>query len=93
MPPDELEVAGEAFFTGTADEVTAAGLVDRKRVGNGPGGPLTTELKQAFFAAMSGNDQEHKGWRQASHNSTQQERARAVSAPAGTSNAKQGLAP
>jgi branched-chain amino acid aminotransferase len=62
MRLEELEVADEAFFTGTAAEVTPISSVDRKPIGNGVRGPITTELQRAFFAATAGNDPKHESW-------------------------------
>lgn len=62
MHLEELEVADEAFFTGTAAEVTPISSVDRKPVGNGVRGPVTAEIQRAFFAATSGGDPRHEDW-------------------------------
>ncbi len=62
MRLEELEVADEAFFTGTAAEVTPISSVDRKPVGDGKPGPITGELQRAFFAATAGNDAKHESW-------------------------------
>lgn len=59
---EEVEVADEAFFTGTAAEVTPISSVDRKPIGNGRRGPITTELQRAFFAATSGQDPKYHSW-------------------------------
>ena len=62
MHLEELEVADEAFFTGTAAEVTPISAVDRRPIGNGKPGPITLELQRAFFAATSGRDPKHQDW-------------------------------
>jgi branched-chain amino acid aminotransferase len=62
MHLEELEVADEAFFTGTAAEVTPISAVDRKPIGNGKPGPVTLELQRAFFAATSGRNPKHQDW-------------------------------
>lgn len=62
MRLEELEVADEAFFTGTAAEVTPISSVDRKPIRNGERGPITSELQRAFFAATSGKDAKHEDW-------------------------------
>jgi branched-chain amino acid aminotransferase len=59
---EELEVADEAFFTGTAAEVTPIAALDRKPIGNGRPGPVTLELQKAYFAATSGRDAKHRDW-------------------------------
>jgi len=62
MRLEELEVADEAFFTGTAAEVTPISALDRKPIGTGKPGPVTLELQRAFFAATSGKDPKHQDW-------------------------------
>jgi branched-chain amino acid aminotransferase len=62
MRLEELEVADEAFFTGTAAEVTPIAALDRKPIGNGKPGPITLELQRAYFAATSGRDPKHQEW-------------------------------
>ena len=59
---EEVEVADEAFFTGTAAEVTPIAAIDRKPIGNGKRGPITAELQRAYFAATSGRDPRHEDW-------------------------------
>ncbi|MBR0567491.1 branched-chain amino acid transaminase [Azoarcus sp. L1K30] len=59
---DELYVADEVFFTGTAAEVTPVVEVDRRRVGSGQPGPVTRELQRRFFAAVRGEDRDHAEW-------------------------------
>ena len=62
MHLEELEVADEAFFTGTAAEVTPIAALDRKPIGTGTPGPITLELQRAFFAATLGRDPKHRDW-------------------------------
>jgi len=62
MRLEELEVADEAFFTGTAAEVTPIAALDRRPIGNGKPGPITLELQKAYFAATSGRDPKHQAW-------------------------------
>ncbi|TVT47991.1 MAG: branched-chain amino acid transaminase [Denitromonas halophila] len=59
---DELYVADEVFFTGTAAEVTPVVEVDRRRVGTGRPGPITQDLQRRFFATVRGEDTEHADW-------------------------------
>lgn len=59
---DELYVADEVFFTGTAAEVTPVVEVDRRRVGSGTPGPITRELQRRFFATVRGEDTRHADW-------------------------------
>ncbi len=62
MRLEELEVADEAFFTGTAAEVTPIAALDRKPIGTGKPGPVTLELQRAYFAVTSGRDPKHQDW-------------------------------
>jgi len=59
---DELYVADEVFFTGTAAEVTPVVEIDRRRVGDGRPGPLARELQQRYFACVRGEDEAHADW-------------------------------
>jgi branched-chain amino acid aminotransferase len=58
----ELTVASEAFFTGTAAEVTPIREVDGYVVGTGRRGPVTERLQTAFFRAVRGEDDAHRDW-------------------------------
>lgn len=59
---DEVYIADEAFFTGTAAEVTPIIEVDRRRIGDGRPGPVTRRLQQRFFACVRGQDPRHADW-------------------------------
>ena len=59
---DELYTAQEAFFTGTAAELTPIREVDDRIIGNGKPGPMTKELQAAFFDIVRGKNQEYKEW-------------------------------
>jgi len=59
---DELYVADEAFFTGTAAEITPIREVDNRRIGEGKPGPVTKELQSAFFDIVHGRDSRHSDW-------------------------------
>ena len=59
---DDLLSADEAFFTGTAAEVTPISEVDMIPIGRGSRGPVTQEIQRAFFAATSGRDQRYAHW-------------------------------
>ncbi len=59
---DEVYIADEAFFTGTAAEVTPIIEVDRRRIGAGRPGPLTKRLQERFFACVRGQDARHADW-------------------------------
>ena len=59
---DEVYIADEAFFTGTAAEVTPIVEVDRRRIGAGAPGPITRALQEKFFACVRGTDTTERGW-------------------------------
>jgi len=59
---DELYTADEAFFTGTAAEVTPIREVDNREIGGGRPGPVTQELQQTFFSIIKGKDKKYAGW-------------------------------
>jgi branched-chain amino acid aminotransferase len=59
---DELYVADEAFFTGTAAELTPIREVDNRQIGSGKPGPVTADIQQAFFRAIKGKDKKYSGW-------------------------------
>lgn len=59
---DELYIADEAFFTGTAAELTPIREVDNRKIGSGRPGPLTHKLQQAFFRVVQGKDDTFKSW-------------------------------
>jgi branched-chain amino acid aminotransferase len=59
---DEVYCSDEAFFTGTAAEVTPIRELDRRTIGSGLRGPITTRLQQAFFDCVAGKDPQHTGW-------------------------------
>jgi branched-chain amino acid aminotransferase len=59
---DELYLADEAFFTGTAAEVTPIREVDGRRIGPGQPGPITLKLQEAFFKVVKGEDPRYQQW-------------------------------
>ena len=59
---DDVYVADEAFFTGTAAEVTPVVELDRRVVGTGRRGPVTRELQTLFFDQVSGRRVRHPEW-------------------------------
>ena len=59
---DQLYLADEAFFTGTAAEVTPIREVDNRRIGEGSVGPITRRLQQRYFAVVKGSDESHPEW-------------------------------
>jgi branched-chain amino acid aminotransferase len=59
---DHLLNADEAFFTGTAAEITPIREIDGERIGNGRRGPITAELQEKFFDAVYGRDERYAKW-------------------------------
>jgi branched-chain amino acid aminotransferase len=59
---DEVYIAEEAFFTGTAAEVLPIRELDGRQIGEGKRGPVTERLQEKYFAAVKGELPEHKGW-------------------------------
>lgn len=59
---DELYVADEVFFTGTAAEVTPVREVDERQIGSGRCGPLTKQLQDRFFQTVRGPESLHDEW-------------------------------
>jgi branched-chain amino acid aminotransferase len=59
---DEVYCADEAFFTGTAAEVTPIRELDNRPIGNGAPGPITQTLQQDYFATVSGRNPRHRDW-------------------------------
>ena len=59
---DEVYCADEAFFTGTAAEITPIRELDNRRIGAGQRGPITTRLQSLFFDCVHGRVPEHEDW-------------------------------
>jgi branched-chain amino acid aminotransferase len=59
---DEVYVAEEAFFTGTAAEVLPVRELDGRVIGAGKRGPLTEKLQTMFFDAVKGRSAKHMDW-------------------------------
>lgn len=59
---DEVYSADEAFFTGTAAEVTPIRELDNRTIGAGRRGPVTEQLQSMFFDAVTGKSARHAGW-------------------------------
>jgi branched-chain amino acid aminotransferase len=58
----DLYIADEVFFTGSAAEVTPIGSVDRRVIGNGKRGPVTTILQERYFDVVAGKVPEYASW-------------------------------
>lgn len=59
---DEVYIADEAFFTGTAAEVTPIRELDRISIGPGQRGPITERIQSAFFDIVNGRDPRYAHW-------------------------------
>lgn len=59
---DDVYVADEAFFCGTAIEVEPVVELDRRRIGNGRPGPVTEEVTKAYARAVRGEDARYVHW-------------------------------
>jgi branched-chain amino acid aminotransferase len=59
---DEVYIADEAFFTGTAAEVTPIRELDRIEIGAGSRGPITEKIQNAFFDIVNGRNPQYAHW-------------------------------
>ena len=59
---DQLWLADECFFTGTAAEITPVREVDNRPIGEGAVGPVTKKLQDRFFDIVRGSDATHGEW-------------------------------
>lgn len=59
---DELYLADEVFFTGTAAEVTPVREVDDRQIGEGKPGPITLKIQKIFFDIVKGKSKKHREW-------------------------------
>lgn len=57
---DEVYIADEAFFTGTAAEITPVRELDWRVIGEGKAGPITKKLQEEFFAIVNGKNQKYR---------------------------------
>jgi len=62
LPREMLYIADEAFFVGTAVEVTPIKTVDKITIGNGRRGPITEAIQQSFFDVINGRVADKHGW-------------------------------
>jgi branched-chain amino acid aminotransferase len=62
LPREMLYLADEAFFAGTAVEVTPIRSVDKIKVGNGARGPITAAIQARFFGIVRGEAADTHGW-------------------------------
>jgi len=59
---DDVYIADEAFFTGTAAEITPIRELDNRAIGSGQCGPITKKLQTAFFDIVNGRNPKYKSW-------------------------------
>jgi branched-chain amino acid aminotransferase len=59
---DEVYTADEAFFTGTAAEVTPIRELDNRNIGSGTRGPITEKLQALYFDVVKGKSAKHADW-------------------------------
>ena len=59
---DEIYCAEEAFFTGTAAEVTPIRELDNRMIGAGKRGPITAKIQTLFFNCVKGKAKNHENW-------------------------------
>jgi len=59
---DDIYIADEAFFTGTAAEVTPIRELDNRSIGAGCRGPITAKLQSLFFDVVNGKVPAHADW-------------------------------
>lgn len=59
---DEVYIADEAFFTGTAAEVTPIREVDNRKIGDGARGPITSRLQSMYFDQVHGRRELYPDW-------------------------------
>ena len=62
LPREMLYIADEAFFAGTAVEITPIRSVDKIQVGSGKRGPITTAIQKAYFDIINGEVPDRYGW-------------------------------
>jgi branched-chain amino acid aminotransferase len=58
----ELYVCQEAFFAGTGVQAAWIESVDRRKIGDGKKGKITTQIQERFFKVVRGQDEEHQSW-------------------------------
>lgn len=59
---DEIYIADEAFFTGTAAEVTPISEIDNRKIGTGSRGKITKKLQAIYFDAVKGKNKKYESW-------------------------------
>ena len=59
---DEVYICDEAFFTGTAAEITPIRELDGRTIGSGKAGAITKKMQTMFFEIVKGKNQKYKSW-------------------------------
>ncbi|AMP16781.1 branched-chain amino acid transaminase [Collimonas pratensis] len=59
---DEMYCADEAFFTGTAAEITPIRELDNRSIGEGKRGPITEKIQSLFFEVVAGKSEKYQHW-------------------------------
>jgi len=59
---DEVYIADEAFFSGTAAEVTPIREYDNRPIGSGTRGPITEKLQSLYFDVVHGRNEKYRDW-------------------------------
>jgi branched-chain amino acid aminotransferase len=59
---DDIYICDEAFFTGTAAEVTPIRELDNRTIGAGRRGPITEKIQSRFFEIVGGRAPEYDHW-------------------------------
>ncbi len=62
LPREFAYVADEAFFSGTAVEISPINTIDRIKLGTGKPGPVTLAIQKAYFDVVRGNSSKHNDW-------------------------------
>ena len=62
IPREQLYIADELFFTGTAVEITPIKSVDKITIGTGIKGPVTAQIQKVFFGLFDGSTEDSWGW-------------------------------
>ncbi|MEW6684581.1 MAG: branched-chain amino acid transaminase [Candidatus Edwardsbacteria bacterium] len=62
IPREALYIAEEVFFTGTAAEISPITSIDKIVIGDGKRGPIAKKLQDAFFAIVSGEEEDRHNW-------------------------------
>jgi len=59
---DELYLADEVFFTGSAAELTPVREIDDRTIGTGKPGPITKDIQDTFFSIVKGEESDYESW-------------------------------